>query len=163
MTLRKKCEKPESQRASYDKASKSQYWDYLRSHSLLPTTVSPITIYHAKAQLLWTHDYFMTVEAYVIFNMLQKCRVLSGDSVIFNPTQQKAGTLDHASHSRRRHISFALLSSGYMKIVIVVILSQLFDNVDTRGKCQSNVFPSHYMPVFFTSTQSIHLPFLQGH
>lgn len=69
MTLRKKCEKPESQRASYDKASKSQYWDYLRSHSLLPTTVSPITICHAKAQLLWTHDYFMTVEAYVIFNM----------------------------------------------------------------------------------------------
>ena len=33
---------------------------------------------------------------------------------------------------------------------------------DTGGKCQSNVFSSHYIPVLLTSAQSVHLPFSRG-
>lgn len=74
----------------------------------------------------------------------------------------EANVMEHAPHHRWTHFSFAPFPPGHARVVIVVILSQIFNNLNTGGKCQLNMLSSHYMPVLVTATRSIHLLFSQG-
>lgn len=91
------------------------------------------------------------------FQQSQKSRLPSEDSVINDSTG--ASILELAPPPRGRHISVAALPPGHRRVVIAVILSQIFNNLNTGGKCQPDLFSSHYMPVLVTPTWSIHLPF----
>lgn len=120
-----------------------------RGHSLLPRTSGALMCnYFGLMTVLWP---WKLVSSFACgFWQLQKCRLLSEDSIINDP----AGGKDSGSRTSPEEEShpFAPLPLGHVRIVIAVILTQLFNNLNTGRKCQSNLFSSHYIPVLVTST-----------
>lgn len=60
--------------------------------------------------------------------------------------------MEHGPRRRWTHFSFEPFPPGHARVVIVVIPSQIFNNLNTGGKCQLNMLSSHYTPVLVTAT-----------
>lgn len=147
-----------SQRGSYYKASKRQDWDHFRGgvilfslpHSFLLQPFGTLMLNILDSRLSCDHGsscHFTHVD----FGNCRNAGCCQRIQLLITKLEE-ARILDHASHPRRRHLFFVPLPPGHMRIVMAVILSQLFNNLNTERKYQSNLFSSRYMPVLFTST-----------